>query len=484
MRKLLFLLSLLFLATAVSGQVQYQVDTDEEKILKNTTVKLDCSNTCPGLSWSLSSGEKVLHVRDGQGEISDYDVNGDELDIPGRRFARQEERVLEIRTRIDREAEEIHEGLYKRTVQFSGFPDEETSGMIKSPKLLSGRVGFGFDMSFEDREMRFQGEGPVNVRLKSGEGYDTRYFSFFGDRPGDTEMAYEVPVGTTGLVQDFERFPVAVHTDESYDLNINDWSSGEYVAGSIQIRDQESLGGKFLPVLAHEVVHGLNDRELTWDQTSSSYFDEGTATYVEFLMEKKLYREGERDRPPRELFGDAVRYREGRHVYRVPPRGDSDQLWNYYQDEQDFMKYWNAHDSEGDTRSFGYAYSQLIIRNYISRMNGSLQDFYRELEVDQKVEDPEVKWEIYSGHLDMTPCDYDSRGKFEGCLEEINDYDYPVYSAEPDRDTKQLEIERLEVPELEKPSVSQVSEGEVTLTEFVKGFIDYIVMELSSFFKL
>lgn len=485
MRKLIFLLLILFLISPVLTEVQYSITADEDAVALNSTVELECETTCPGLTWLLPDDAEIQSVRDGHGGIEDYSVSGSEVSIPGRRSYGSDTRVIEIRAVIDSDAEEIHEGLYKRTLRLSGFNDDRTTGVLRSENLLSGRTGFGFDMSFSGGDMAFQGEGPVNIRMKFGDGHETEYFSFFGGQPEDTEIAYRIPVGTLGIVQDFERFPVAVHGDESYDSKINGWSSGEYVSGAIQIRDRESIGEDFTPVLAHEVVHGLNDREFNWDGTRTTYFDEGTGKYVEFLVRKKLYRDDVVDQPPRELFGEGVRYREDGRRYVISPKGDSETLWDYYQND-DFMKDWNALDADPDARRFGYAYGELMVRNYVARMNGTLGQLYQDMEISREVEDTDVKWQIYSQHLDMTPCKYDSRERFDECLDTINSYDYPVYSGTPSKSSDSLEIEKLEVPNrtsVKSPSLGSVREGEVSFTGFVQGFLEYWVRELGSVFQ-
>ncbi len=484
MRKIVILFFILFLVTAASGEVQYSIGVDEYSVAMNSTVELDCDRTCPGLTWLLPEDAEVLGVRDGRGEIDGYTVSGGEVSIPGRRSYGSDDRVIEIRTVIDSDAEEIHEGLYKRgPLRLSGFEGERTTGTVKAEDLLSGRTGFGFDMSFSGKKMVFRGEGPVNVRMKFGDGYETEYFSFLGAEPENTGIAYEVPVGTLGIVQDFPLFPVAVHSDESYERKVNEWSAGEYVSGAIQIRDRESIEEDFLPVLAHEVVHGLNDREFNWDNTHTTYFDEGTGKYVEFLVKRKLYRSEEIDQPPRELFGEETRYRKDGRTYILPPQGDREELWEYYQEEKDFMKEWNAMDTDPETRKFGYAYSELVIRNYVARMNGSLSELYREIDVNAEIEEPGVKWSIYSGYLDMTPCSYSSREKFDRCLDEINSYDYPVYSGKPSRSTRSIEVERLEVPNRTinaTPSIDSVKEGEVSFGQFLEDLLVYWARQFGS----
>ncbi len=489
MRKLTVLLALLFFSSLAAGAIQHEIHADEEKALINTTVQLDCdpdSGNCPvnywTLSWSKPSGAEVLSIRDSLGEVEDYTVSGDEIQITTNSGRKRTNETVEIKMLMDGEAEEVHAGLYKRTFSLPGFKDSRTTGFIEAPELVSGRVSFGFESSFVDDRLKFRGRGPANIRIKTGSGYETRYFSFFGDEVDDAEIAYEVPVGTLGIVQSFERFPVAVMDNSTYNRKVNLWSAGEYVSGAIQIRSPETIDEEFLPVLAHEVVHGLNDRELNWDQTRSSYFDEGTAKYIEFLVKRKLYSDGKIESRPAELFGDEVKYTKKengkRYIYTVPSEGDRERLWSYYQNDRDFMKSWNAIDSSPENRGFGYAYSQLVVRNYIAN-GGELSQLYRDISVGREVSDKDEKWEIYSRHLDMTPCKTEDRERFESCLEDINDYSYPVYSASPSPDREKLDIKRLQVPNRTEQLSRSIFKGDVenvdaeSISGFLRSFIDY-----------
>ncbi len=276
-------------------------------------------------------------------------------------------------------------------------------------------------------------------------------------------------------------------TDSDYDRLVNEWSSGEYVGGGIKIREPESIEDSFVPVLAHEVVHGLNDRRLNWDETRSSYFDEGVSKYVESLMRKKIYNEGKTNRKPAELFGEEKEYRirrDGqRYIVTVPPKGDKEVLWNYYQQDRDFMKEWSAFSSsDSDTRSFGYAYSELVVSNYIARDGGSIRQLYSDLKVDRKIRSTEEKWNLLSEHLDMTPCKYEDRQRFENCIDDINNYDFPIYSAQPQQDRSgTIQIDRLEVPNRTEPSnnLPSLDTGNLSSTGnqvegFLSGFLRYL----------
>lgn len=492
MRNLILAFSLLLLmgfTGAELQEVQYSINADENSAEINTSVYMSCDSTCTGLQWSVPDNSEVLFVRNSRGEM-EYEVANGGVDIPGSRARGRENETIKIGTRINKEADEIYKELYQRTISIPSFQNVDTTGFIHNENLISGRIGFGFDYSFSDEEMKFRGKGPTNVRIKFGEGQESRYFEFFGSKPDNTDSAYEVPIGVLGFQQKFNRFPVAVMTDFEYDNSVNEWSSGEYVGGGIKIREPASIEDSFLPVLAHEVVHGLNDRRLNWDQTSSSYFDEGVSKYVESLMRKKMYNESETNRKSAELFGDKKEYtvrKDGkRYTYTVNPKPSEEgkeSLWNYYQDDRDFMKTWSAFSSsDSDTRGFGYAYSELIIANYIARDDGSIRELYSDIEVDRKIESSEEKWSLLSEHLDMTPCKYDDRQRFEGCLEDINSYDYPVYSAQPQQGQPgTIQIDRLEVPNRTEPpkDLPSLETGNLSSTgnsmkTFLSGFVSYL----------
>lgn len=472
-RKRIFPLLLVVLFVSIAaGEIQYEIELDEERMEMNTSIQMDCERTCSGVNWRLLDNTQVLSVEDGTGEL-DYTVEDGTLSIPGRRSFSTDSRTIRIHSMVEKEAEHIYRGLYRQSVSLPSFQGEKTTGFVKTENLISGRTAHGFESSFTGNELRFSGEGPANFRVNFGDGDQTRYYEFFGDKDQDEDEAYRLAVGTVQVVQEFERFPVAVMDRDSYENSVNSWSAGEYVSGSIRVK--QGLGEDYLPVLAHETVHGLNDRFMKWDGTSSDYFDEGTASYVEFLMKKKLYSEEKIDIGPRELFGEEKRYRktgERGTYYRVSSQGDKDELWSYYQNDQEFMKNWNPRDFS-ETRSFGYAYSHLVIRHYVMN-NGSITDIYRSMEDNPRITRPEDKWGFFSNYMDMTPCKYESRERFESCLEDVNSYDYPVQMADPDVERGQLEIERVELPERQESSMRQLEEKGLKLEEFLQGFLIYL----------
>lgn len=457
-RKPSLLILLMLLSGIAAASVQYNINADENQALINTTVQLECEGAnCPVASWSLTldkpAGANVTDVEAARGEISNYQVHGDKILVQTRSDQPTETEFIEISYRVDEDAEELRDGLYTRKISLPGFSGESNSGTIKTMNLITASGSHGFETQVTNDTFKFQGEGPARAKLSFGEGHETEYFEFFGSRPDETSLAYEVAVGTLGFAHRSDKLPAAVLPNYEYNQTVNRWSSGRYIDGNIILR--EDLGSKFLSVLAHETAHALNDQHLKWDRTSSAWFDEGTSKYLEFLVEKSV--DGQ-DRT-RELFGDEVAYvaRENgdRYKYTLPPKGSKEKLWQYYQNNMSFMKAWNSDSRE---RNFGYAYSELIIRNHISK-NNSLSELYTRLDREQAIEDNDEKWIYYSQYIDLRPCDHDSREKFESCLERINNHDYPVYTAEPSDDTQELQIEELEAPNKSEPNTAWIGSG-------------------------
>lgn len=485
MKKLL-LLALLLLAFSftATADVYHEAEVSEEGMLLNTSIQLECQNNCPvnkwSLTWQLPDSTEVIGVEDSIGELDDYTVQNDRIQLTTNSGPKRMNETVLLQLSVTEDSDEIYNGLYQRRISLPGFSNEESSGVIRADNLISGWKSYGFDTSYTDNTMKFRGEGPVNLRVKFGSGTETDYYTFFGDYSGNVSQAYEIAIGTTGLEQDFKRFPVASMPSDVYNRTANRWSAGEYLGGSMMIRQE--LGGDYIPVLAHETVHGLNDRELNWDRTSSAYFDEGTSEYVESLVRKKLSAEDEDVRPPGEVFGEDVRWDpdpgDGRYSL-IPSSGDREELWGYYQNDRDFMKTWSSKDAA--YRGFGYAYSQLLIQNYVVN-GGRLSELYRELDVDRKVEDPEEKWSIYSEHLDMRPCNFDEREKFNSCLDKINEYDYSVYSARPSRNSTNLTVRKLEIPENRfRQDSGHTDDLKYQLSDFVsylKGLVQNLISKL------
>ena len=479
MKKFLPVILLILASTMVSGQVYHEVNAGTENATVNTTVVLECDPETPScpvnswkLEWTMPENAEVNRIHDTLGEITDYTVTGKNVEIRTNSGQRRQSETVEISMVIEKNAKEIHRGLHKREFSLAGLKGSQSSGYVKSPGLISGWIGYGSKPVFYDSNMSFATQGSTAVRVNFGEGNKSKYYEYFGIPARNSESVYEISVGMTGLVQDFQRFPVAVMAPEEYNQSVVGWSSGEYIGGSFRMR--KDLGERFKPVLAHETVHGLNDRVLKWDSTSTSWFDEGSAKYVEFLVQRKLYNNGETDRPPAELFGKEKRYDPDESddtYYTLPPEGDREKLWSYYENDREFMKYWNPMESS-ENRDFGYAYSELMVRNYVARMNGSLREIYPKIDPGRQVKSPEEKWRIFSQELDTTPCKYEDRQRFESCLQEINNHDYKILRAQnPQSGQDQVKLQPIKVPNRTEEFSSQNSlmQGNISRQEIRSG---------------
>ncbi len=442
----LILFFLILCLTGASAQVTHSVDIEENQSIVNTTLELDSERGVNSwnINYRLPEGSEIMKIRDSYGEIEEYTYSNRRLKLETNSGERRHDEYLRINYIITQE-DNSFAGLNYRTFNFAGFDGERTSGKVEVENLISGRISQGFEASY-NKSKNFQGQGPIQFTVNYGEGEDTDYFTFFGDELNYSEMdeAYEIALGTVGYQQDFERFPVVVRED----FEGQDWSAGEYTQGRISLRPSEDV----FSVLTHETVHGLNDKLLNWDQTSSAWMDEGIATHAEDLA--RITRQG-RERNSN-LFGDSVRYREDGYIYTLPSRGDRERLWNYYENDEDWMRDWAPRKGN---RTFGYSYSELIVKNYV-RNNNSIQDIYSEAEQTSRVEDNDEKWSIYSEFMDLRPCEYDSRQRFDECLDEINSYEYRVLLAQPSESRAVVNVREAEIPEreLNKPLENVIPE--------------------------
>lgn len=448
--KKIFLIFLLFsISGLVSGEVYHSVESDDQRMDVNTTIELECTGECPVNSWDLSytlpDNSEIMHIEDSFGPITEYEHTGNSLELSTNSGERRMDEYVKIDYEINTPADEVKEDLYTRSVSFAGFGGQKTSGIIEVDNLISGRASYGFETSYGE-DLRFSGQGPVRLDFNFGNGTETEYYSFFSEI-NNSKQSYEIALGTVGSQQNFDRFPVAVFDEEAYVQGSEDWSSGEYRAGLIRIREDDEMR----PVLTHETVHGLNSDLLSWDSTDSAWFDEGVAKHAESLHEEHLYNTGETDRMPPQLFGEDVEYTnyEENVRYTFPSRGDRDELWNYYQSEASFMKSWRPGDGN---REFGYAYSELVVKNFLYN-GGDLHELYGSVDPGQQIESNDEKWSIYSEHMELEPCNYESRDEFDQCLDEINDHDFDLRVAQPvENEREDLNIDSIDVPDREPMS--------------------------------
>jgi hypothetical protein len=445
---IIFLFAVLLIGSA-TAQSFHSLEADQDRVFVQSNITLTCNENCPANSfrfqYRMPEGSEIVSIEDSLGEINDYSLNSNIAEIVTNRGERRESEVVVINYRIERPAELVKLGLYSRQISLSGFEDEKTSGVVEAEGLISGRTNHGFETSFSE-DMRFRGTGPVQINFNFGNGSKTSYYEFFDGEVGESDDSYRIALGVVGLQQSYQRIPVAMY-DEDYDDLGFEWSAGLYKAGLIQMRDNED---REQIVLTHETVHALSDRPLNWDRTQTSYIEEGVAKHAESLIQKKLYREAETDSRPANIFGEDKTYRDGGYRYTVSSKGDREELWNYYQEEKDFMKQWSP---DHQRREFGYAYSELVVKNFIMQ-NGSVRDLYTDVE-SSPTESREEKWARFSELIELEPCNYDERERFDQCLDEVNSHEFEVKAATPVQSNSTIRIDRIEIPErrVQEPSL-------------------------------
>jgi len=492
MKKLLTTALILLAIPAAIGQVSYNIEADNDTANISTDILLECNRfNCPELSWGKPEDYTLVNITDSSGEIESYDETPEEVTVDTGSPDSGQEKVVTLNFRSDKEANDIYDGLYQRRLSLSGFPDESMQGTVYSENLNSGDIGYGFQSSYGNNRFNFTGSRPVNIDINFGDGEKTEYYSFYGGAPEfDTGEVYEISVGTTGLIQPYERIPVAVMPSERYNRTQTKWSSGEYSSGTIRLRQADVSSLK--PTLARETVHALNDEFLDWDSTSSSYMDEGTSEFVGYLFERRQVPVDQRDESVRQIFGETVKYDENpndRYYTELPSRGDADRLWNYYQQDSEFMKTWRPGKSQH--RSFGYAYSELIVRYNLIEKNITLSEIYNYMSFDQEVSSTEEKWSMLSEELDLTPCKSDEREEFDRCLQKMNDHSrFEAYRAEPSRNGEKLVINETEVPDYEEKNMTyspgnRTSSKAVTDREsfgnFLNDIVQYVIGSVNAF---
>lgn len=463
---LLFGVMALLLSALGSAQVFYESEASIDYEKTNITIQLSCDSSednCPvnswNLEWNLPNEAQIEKLNSSRGEIEDYEFERGVLSITTNVQTPTENETVFIQYQNDQSAEPVHEKFYTREIDLPGFNSETNSGNITAKNLLSGQVSGTSSYNIREDSMKFSTEGSSNLILnlldEDKEYFETDYFVFANSEVEESDLAYEAPIGILEKQPKANKMPVIFIDSSTYDSEYGEWSQARYSQDMIIMR--EDLDERELPVLAHEVVHAINSHVLSWDRTGTSYLDEGMATYVEYLIQRKMS-----EKPVYEVFGDEITYEERREGQRYEvtqyPRGDKDELWEYYQQESNAMKDWNG----DNNREFGYSYGQLIVMNHVSRNDGELSDITSDLnQIEGSIENNSEKWEKLGEFVDLEPCNYEDREDFNNCLEEINDHNYTIQRAEPIEDSEEFQIDRIELEKFEPESEQENIQEEI-----------------------
>lgn len=430
----------------------YDITVQGSDILTNVTFELYTSSPEEKVNYwttafSLPTGSQILAVADSKGPIATYNMSEDDVLIETNKGGLKEKEVVTLVFKTNNVIDHSYAPLKRLNLSLAAFgdsrpdvPDEQTFAIVHVDDVISYLPSLGF-VSQED-ELTFAGEGPLSFTIWFGDGKKTKHFVVSGEANlSVVEGLFGLIPAVTGFLPEYERFPLAILPDHRYDREINEWSEGQFRSGLIVVRASAVEKDTFPAILLHETTHAVNERALRWDRTQISWFDEGVAQYIEFLVNQQLKVKQS------EVFGKPVKWVEGSKIYSLPSRSSNEELWNYYQTGKTFMNTWNP--DAPATREFGYAFSELLIRDYIINGGDLHAIFGSLLDQEESIDTPKDRnaliWSLLE--TDFLPCFSSNKDAFDACLKKANAYQAPV----PDAVEIEGQVTEIVIPEIEEP---------------------------------
>lgn len=438
-------LFILFTATG-AATVSYDIDVGPETTTTNVSFELFANDSVNSwkAQWSVPSEADIIEAHDSLGPIDDIERDGNQASFETNQGDRRNTEVVTLVYEYPTEVESYQGTVRALGLQLSGFSDrypqydeERTQVEVTVPDPIIGTAEtFGFDHSRDERTARFQGEGPVNIDVTYGTSDDEyEHFLLVGEANlSRADAAYPLLTKITGHRPSFRTMAVVIMPDDEYDEREQSWSAGTYNRGGI-ITVRNSTVGKetFTGTVMHEAMHGFNQRQTDWAGDTAAVLDEGTAQYAEWLTNRQT------NAHISEIFGDETTWTgpcsedsDDRCRFSLEARLTPDHLISYYEQGQNRMAGWKP--SEGGTavlagnqtsmRTFGYAYSELLVRNH-ARRNGpdSIRDIYEEMRgFETEAEGPEEYWDrVEELFGNVEPCRFRDRDEVRTCLANVND---------------------------------------------------------------
>lgn len=387
------------------------------------------------LRLGLPEDARVTSVKNAFGESLSYEADGDKVNFEVDTSSGGSESV-----RIEYVVEDTVVAEYGDLtiveMDFAGYGGDTTARITADETILSATHPSGFSSTVTKRGVVYEGEGSATTRVAVGnEGGYNRYAAF-GSRDLNLSKAddlYSIVPRAFGFEASAYKHPVVVLGDEEYDQAADEWSDGQHrPSGVIMLR---SSADDVTETVLHETAHAYNAEALSWANSNPRWFEEGTATYVQFLADRARSKE----RPP--LFvGDRTDmdhetdglYSELNVEVGQEGLGTAEQLLGYY-DGTEFMRTWSPSADNGDRNRFGYIFSELVVRSYVEE-NGAtaLHETYDNLrdlsrrDVAQQ-EPTDVLLDAMNARDDvLRPCATDSRNETIECLGRINKMDATV----------------------------------------------------------
>ncbi len=419
-----------------------QVEGSDALVTANLTVSSEEPVNYWEISWIKPTNASIISIKDRHGPIDSYTVNSDTVSIQtNTETPRQRDRIT-IRMRIPNAVNTHYSPINQLELSLPGFQNENTTVVVNTSHILAGKTPLGFTEYYSDSMFVTQGKGPVSIHLLFAN-RSPRYKHFFitGEynlTPAD--RLYYLPQGITGRKLPYKTLAIAVLPEHQYKQEAWKWSEGTYVGAGLILMPQSVFANNSIPVpiILHEATHAINARVLQWDRSNQSWFDEGVAQYVELLAQRK------RNEHVPALFGEPRQFVKNGQRYVLKPRQTPDNLWEYYQNNRQFMHRW--HPTQAHIRSFGYAYSELMIRAYVAENSpDSLHTVYEQLaQRKQPVKRPRTSSQLILSVMNFTsqPCFATDKSILIECLNRIQqaNYSVPIVASDEQRNQKPKEV--------------------------------------------
>ncbi len=464
MRKVILVFLFLILIFPVRGEVIHNLSLKDNEIFVNSTLILKSDNSLDYWNLEIMLPEKIeiVGLKDEIGNIT-YNFSENQLEFRTNR-KRAKTRIVNLVFKKNLEEES---GFKIADLNLFGFENDTTT--IISPNfpyffIPNAQVEYGEKIKAKKR-------GAARVRIIfDGKKESSHYLTNSNLNLSLLENYYWIPEGITGLKIPV-KFGIVVLQDEEYNKKLEYWSSGTFRDGIIFVRENLSKNEKITTIL-HETTHGFNSFALDWDKTNISWFDEGVACYVTSVMSRLL------NETKPQIFGEEVKWREGRTIYSLKPNLKPEDLFDYYNKREKWVLSWHPGKyKENYRRNFGYAYSELFIREYLKENGSALHRVYqRLLNINKSIESKDKRNKIILNifEKEFRPCYSLNLKGIKNCTKELNKMSFEI----PQVDGKEIDYE-VAIPEL--PEVENYSFIDL-LIQRIKGFFGSLTEKILSLF--
>lgn len=412
MNKVLAIGIVMLTVPLASGQLNQSYHLGENSLEVEQSIGLECSGTnCPVNYWSfewpkLAEPEDVK-IEDTRGKIEDWETDNQSFHIETNTGALRSEEKVNITYETSEPVESEGNLTFARFTP-PNLQDHTSEFRISSKNLTS--VAYGNNLAYPDSsEYKFESDIRPEVVLSRAEGERNQAFNFVNSEPVEIEAGLDLIDNKTGVNTRNYEIPVVVYGSNRYTEEYDDWSVGKLDGGIIYLKNGDA---DLRSTLVHETVHAINKDQLDWKRFESHIIDEGLATYIEGVYRDERAESGDNIQISSGLFGDNRKFYGSNETYEVGSRGEIEQLVEVVESKDDFYKDWKT--SQRENREFGYAYSELIIKNHQETPSKDIKDFYNVKE--NKTLSQDEKWQKVNNITELHPCS--RKDDVHSCLED------------------------------------------------------------------